>query len=177
MQETESEISYWKFSISIPSVREIKQALTEISLEVTSLLYIYSCYLQEFVAAQNALRNSVEKIEVQFNKTSDYERMCILKGNQIVRSESCRAMATSSVEALSTVNFKSQAEALSLSTMRLQESVTILLAYQAEMQTKIEFLKMLSVKYSAAMSEFITALNLLIARSSSYDIHCIQKKL
>mmetsp|Transcript_28976 Transcript_28976/g.39800 ORF Transcript_28976/g.39800 Transcript_28976/m.39800 type:complete len:237 (+) Transcript_28976:82-792(+) len=176
VQQSVSETFYGKMTISFGNVRAIKQELTKISLEVTALFHYYACYLNEFITAQSALTESLDLFEATFDQSSNYQRMCISNGNEIMRTDSCKAMATAGSQALSVGAFKSQAEALSQSYFRLHESVKMLLLYQAEISAKIDFLKTISANYSTEMSDFKASLTLVTSTTMSFNMHCTEKK-
>ena len=83
-------------------------------------------------------------------------------------------MERASVEAkyLSGGSFKKQAEALTSTYHRFHEAVTVLLLYQAKIESKLAFLGTFSANYSTQISNFKAAFTLVSSTQSSIDFSC-----
>jgi len=87
----------------------------------------------------------------------------------------CREKATIVSKALATSDFKSQAVILSENYVRLQGSLSMLLAYQVQIEAQLQEIRKFSANYSTIMSDFNSALSLVTTTSTSFEMHCAKK--
>ena len=88
----------------------------------------------------------------------------------------CREKAAIVSKALATSDFKSQAVKLSENYVRLQGSLSMLLAYQVQIEAQLQEIRKISANYSTIMSDFNSALSLVTTTSTSLEVHCATKK-
>jgi hypothetical protein len=92
-------------------------------------------------------------------------------------SVKCREKAAIVSKALATSDFKSQAVKLSENYIRLQGSLSMLLAYQVQIEAELKEIRTFSTNYSTIMSDFNSALSLVTSTSTSLEMHCTKKEL